>query len=93
MTIQIQNPLAELFNGEEMEVPADCYYYLALSAGVIGIFASFLPFMPIFTILFTYKAYIEGGRYKAGIILSILNVLAALFMISVGVLKRELFGL
>lgn len=76
----------------DYELPADVYYYLALTAGVIGMFAAFLPFMPIFTIIFTYKAYSEGGKYKTGVILSIFNVLAALFMFSIGVIKNGFLG-
>lgn len=76
----------------DYEFPADVYYYLALTAGVIGLFAAFIPIMPIFTIVFTYKAYVAGARYKAGVILSILNVMASLFMFCWWVILHGLLG-
>jgi hypothetical protein len=85
MNSQIYTSLSEsMTTGKELKLPADYYYYLALSAGVIGVFASFIPMMPLFTFAFTYKSYLEGGRYKTGIILGIFNTLLAIFWIAVG---------
>lgn len=69
------------------------YYYLAVSAGIISVFAPSVAVMPLFTFAFTYVSYRDGGKCMAGIILGILGTLLALLWFCAGVIYRNLMSM